>query len=97
MTDDIVARLRIAWEAMGEMGNGERAEAAAEIERLRGMLEVQDEMVKHYVEERDEARRWLCVAYATRQSSAPKSVRDIPAEAKEFAAMHGWDCFKEKP
>lgn len=29
------------------------ARAADDIERLRGMLEVQDEMVKHYVEERD--------------------------------------------
>jgi len=34
----------------------ERDEAVYEIERLRGMLEVQDEMMKHYVQERDEAK-----------------------------------------
>lgn len=32
---DIVKRLRFAWEAMGEMANAERAEAADEIDRLR--------------------------------------------------------------
>lgn len=35
MTDDFVARLRIRWEAMGEMANDERAAAAAEIDTLR--------------------------------------------------------------
>jgi uncharacterized protein with PIN domain len=53
---DLVTRLRVRWEAMGDMANTERAEAADEIERLRGMLEVQDEQVEHYVQERDEAR-----------------------------------------
>lgn len=35
MTDDFVARLRIRWEAMGDMANDERAAAAAEIDALR--------------------------------------------------------------
>ena len=35
---DIVERLVIPWEAMTDMGNGERAEAAAEIVRLRDEL-----------------------------------------------------------
>ena len=44
---DIVARLRVPWEAMGDMANAERAEAATEIENLRG--------------ERDMARRMYCL------------------------------------
>jgi hypothetical protein len=44
--DDIVTRLRIAWESMGDMANAERAESADEIERLRV--------------DRDEARREVC-------------------------------------
>ena len=44
--NDLVARLRIRWDAMGDMVNNERAAAADEIERLRA--------------ERDEARREVC-------------------------------------
>ena len=62
------------------------ARAADEIERLRGMLEVQDEMVKHYVEERDEARKTAC-------EWGSKNVRG----AKLIAQIQGWDCFKETP
>ena len=62
------------------------ARAAEEIERLRGMLEVQDEMVKHYVEERDAARQWICRELETLMSSP-----------QEIAEANGWDCFKEKP
>jgi hypothetical protein len=32
---DITERLRIAWQGMGDMANAERAEAAAEIDKLR--------------------------------------------------------------
>jgi hypothetical protein len=63
----------------------ERDEAVCEIERLRGMLEVQDEMVKHYVQERDEARREVC---AWQGATSGKSFKDT-------AAVRGWDCFKE--
>ena len=38
MSDDIVQRLRIRWEAMGDMANDQRAEAADEIESLRAEL-----------------------------------------------------------
>lgn len=61
------------------------ARAADEIERLRGMLEVQDEMVKHYVEERDEARREAC-----------ESDTETHGGALLEAQRRGWDCFKEK-
>ena len=44
--NDLVARLRIRWDAMGDMANDERAAAATEIERLRA--------------ERDEARKMYC-------------------------------------
>ena len=36
--NDIVQRLRIRWDAMGDMANEERAEAADEIESLRAEL-----------------------------------------------------------
>ena len=36
--NDIVQRLRIRWEAMGDMANNQRAEAADEIESLRAEL-----------------------------------------------------------
>ena len=63
------------------------ARAADEIERLRGMLEVQDEMVKHYVEERDEARQEACRWMAEAEGGTPE----------EHAQAQGWDCFKETP
>ena len=66
------------------------ARAADEIERLRGMLEVQDEMVKHYVEERDEARREVCSMNET-------GLRMNESDKKREAKRRGWDCFKEKP
>jgi hypothetical protein len=66
----------------------ERDEAVYEIERLRGMLEVQDEMVKHYVQERDEARREVCKCNST---SYPHDMK----ESHEIAESRGWDCFKE--
>ena len=61
------------------------ARAADEIERLRGMLEVQDEMVKHYVAERDEARREVC-GWAARHFNAYE---------EHVARERGWDCYKE--
>ena len=36
--NDIVQRLRIRWESMGDMANDQRAEAADEIESLRAEL-----------------------------------------------------------
>jgi hypothetical protein len=83
---DIVTRLRMPWEGMGEMANAERAEAADEIERLRGILDVQNEQVQHYVAERDEARREVC-RFAGNH---------LPTMRIE-AVWRGWDCFKEAP
>lgn len=60
--------------------------AERDIAELRGMLEVQDEMVKHYVDERDEARREVCVLMQ----------RDGFLRG-DYAIERGWDCFEEKP
>lgn len=74
------------------------ARAADEIERLRGMLEVQDEMVKHYVEERDEARRQVCERDAAeRTKSAWSNGLSMRYISQDIARERGWDCFKEKP
>jgi hypothetical protein len=85
---DIVDRLRAVLhnDRSVELMN---REAADEIERLRGMLEVQDEMVKHYVEERDEARREVC----NNEAEHLPTMADPHMQAKR----RGWDCFKEKP
>jgi len=64
------------------------ARAADEIERLRGMLEVQDEMVKHYVAERDEARRRVCEMEA-------ECIVYPPCSPQEYAVRMGWNCYEE--
>ena len=63
----------------------ERDQAVYEIERLRGMLEVQDEMVKHYVQERDDARRQVCELL----------VEGGCVTVEQVARERGWDCCKE--
>lgn len=102
----LIERLRIPWDGMGEMANQQRAEAAIqistmmdEIERLRGMLEVQNEMVKHYVLERDEARRSVCemslqLGQVFRRIGGKKVEVTTPEGCAEIMR---WDCFKEKP
>lgn len=48
--NDLVVRLRIRWDAMGDMANDERAAAATEIERIRA--------------ERDQTRVQVCLLAA---------------------------------
>ena len=55
--NDFVARLRIRWEAMGDMANDERAAAAAEIESLRHGQREMMRTIATLTTERDEARR----------------------------------------
>ena len=64
-------------------------EAADEIERLRGMLEVQNEMVRHYLLERDEARREVCTLKYWNFNGA--------LDPRGYATLRKWDCFKEQP
>lgn len=105
---NLVERLRISWVGMGEMANQQRAEAAVqiktmmdEIEQLRGMLEVANEMAEHYAQERDEARRMVCDVEVDRHLLLHK-VNGLGTpydryESQEVALRMGWDCFKEKP
>ena len=76
---DLVDRLRVKWEAMGDMANDEREEAADEIESLRA--------------ERDEARRIACEKEETLgidDYGVPRG-----GSARDHAKQRGWDCFKE--
>lgn len=90
---NLIERLRIPWEGMGEMANQQRAEAAAAIETLLDEIIVwQDRYAKMMIErlnaedQRDEARKTAC-------EWGSKNVRG----AKLIAQIQGWDCFKEKP
>ena len=76
--NDLVARLRIRWDAMGDMANDERAAAADEIERLRA--------------ERDEARREVCEldAELPEERLVVWNAARLP---NDLAAKRGWDCF----
>lgn len=71
-------------------------EAADEIERLRGMLEVQNEMVKHYVQERDSIRRTYCFIIASGNFNARDGNTAFKGEAEYVAELNRWDCFKDK-
>lgn len=72
--------------------------AADEIERLRGLLKVQNEQVRHHVAERDLARREICRLEAAMRG---RDARDSGMSAwfhspQQIAGEWGWDCFKEK-
>jgi len=89
VTQDIIDALRkVAAKFEDKLGGANLlAVAADEIQRLVGMLEVQDEMVKHYVQERDEARRLVCEMQAAKEQGTPEG----------WAREWGWDCFRESP
>lgn len=59
MSNDFVARLRIRWEAMGDMANDERAAAATEIESLRSSQREMMRTIATLRAERDELRERL--------------------------------------
>jgi hypothetical protein len=52
---DLVDRLRLRWEAMGDMANDEREEAANAICNLRADLQNAYDRIKTLTDERDEA------------------------------------------
>lgn len=87
-----MAKLRIPWEAMGEMANIERSLAAGTIQDLMDEVEAwQNAMRKAERDiaqlraERDDARRWICRDRETHWISA-----------QEMADANNWDCFKEQ-
>jgi len=81
MSDDIVARLRIA--TLPSVFCVKR-EAADEIERLRRDYSSICSEMRRMMEERDEARREVCRIYA-----------DTYGSVGLVAERRGWDCFKE--
>lgn len=91
--NDFVARLRIRWDAMGDMANDERAAAATEIESLRSSQREMMRTIATLRAERDEARREWCI-----QSIEAQTGNRAPVEmlAKKLAEdIRGWDCYKE--
>ena len=89
----LVERLLTPWEAMGEMANQQRADAAVqirmmmnEIEAWRKAAQKADREIAQLREERDEARREVCELDIDKHGGAL-----LEAERRR------WDCFKEKP
>lgn len=80
MIDDIVTRLR-------RYKRGPTLEAADTIERLRAELCTAWEQAERWRDERDEARREVCVLRP--------SVCLGEQTAHQYAANRGWACFKE--
>ena len=94
MTDnDFVARLRIRWDAMGDMANNERSHAAAEIEYLRRSQRQLMAKVAALTAERDEARRLVCAYVSSEQALRGQ----LQMTLNQVAEARGWDCFKEEP
>lgn len=89
--DDFVTRLRIRWEAMGDMANDERTAAAAEIESLRHGQREMMRTIATLRSERDTARRTICAHVSSEQALVGLG-QQTP---EDIAQMRGWDCFKE--
>lgn len=94
----LVERLRIRWDAMGEMANQQRSEAAVqistmmdEIEAWRQAAQKADRDIAQVRAERDEARRWCCELLA-----GDVKPRNTKMSAADYADSLSWDCFKEK-
>ena len=88
----LIERLHIPWDAMGEMANQQRAEAAIqistmmdEIEAWRQAMQKAERDIAQVRAERDEARRKI------------SHLMGGTVEQEWFANRMGWDCFKEKP
>jgi hypothetical protein len=89
MADDIVTRLREVQ--YDDAFAAVRIEIACrEIERLREelrsrihMCDARGETIRVLVQERDEARREICMAYAP----------TLPQPLMDYARERGWDCF----
>jgi hypothetical protein len=92
---DIVERLRVKWDSMGDMANAERDEAAYAIICLRNECarevahtqEILRALLAEALAQRDEARREVCNLNAEEYGSTPE----------HHADGRGWNCFKETP
>lgn len=92
-----VEKLRINWDAMGEIANIERYLAAGtiqdlmhEVEAWQNAMRKAERDIAQLRAERDEARREVCSMNET-------GLRMNESDKKREAKRRGWDCFKEKP
>jgi len=95
--DDFVSRLRIRWDAMGDMANDERGAAATEIELLR---ESQREMMRTIATlrtERDDARN-IALAYAAQDIVSNSSMGGTHESWRRLIAHRlRWEMPNESP
>lgn len=100
----LIERLRIPWDAMGEMGNQQRAEAAVQISTMMDELEgwqaamrKADRDIAQVRAERDAAIRERDEARRERDDARRWICRDCETpsiSAQEIADSNNWDCFK---
>lgn len=110
MSDDIVARLRVLNHHAKKLAENESLndmycyaflrfesltmEASSEIGILRIHFDMLLTDLRRAMQERDEARRWVCQLL-----ESPESVMHLAKPGngtkRDFAAEQGWDCFKE--
>lgn len=93
----LIERLRIRWDAMGDMANQQRYEASVqislmmdELEGWQAAMQKAERDMQLLRDERDEARRKICEMEA-------ECIVYPPCSPQQYAVRMGWDCFKEKP
>jgi len=86
--NDIVERLRVKWDIMGDMANAERDEAAYAIICLRNECAME---VAHTKEIRQQVMELRAERDALRRTLSKMFIDPVA-----FAESKNWDCFKEK-
>lgn len=106
---DIVERLRVKWDSMGDMANAERDEAAYAIICLRNECAMEVAHTKEIrqqvtdlrallaeaLAQRDEARREVCIERAIEVAWDLGQSGPFATSPQTIAKSRGWDCFKE--
>ena len=69
--------------------------AIKEIERLRRDYSCICNEMRRMMDERDEARRWICQLLAN-PTSAEGLASPCCGTSRDYAEEQGWDCFKEE-
>jgi len=100
-----VEKLRINWDAMGEMANIERFLAAGTIQDLMDEVEAWQNAMRKAERDIAQLRAERTAAkhrpdkywWGNESDQLARLEAVVVEEALRIAAKRGWDCFKEKP